>query len=594
MDIFPRCDFTLRLPGNALRAGQHNEGIVDLIIPEPIERAEHVDIVFHTTAVAGYGSGKSRSVVTRTMFVQPLKLDLPGGIGAGRHEVAFALDLPQNLPPAYGGNDCSIRHQIDLRLDVDWAFDPKATFEPVVWPMPHLSAPTRAAMTVRSPDRFHEDVAFEISLDSTVVVQGEALTGRLALRTGHTAEFNHVNVSLIHAARVAMARKDVRHVTLLQATLPAQNLRAGQTIPFQFRTADLPPTMNTGFLDLMSYLQVSLDVSWWTTNRNFTVPIVVLPRGTHVLEGAGAQALLGGSRLAALAQDLAQRAGLRPGTPPTLVTGSAGMVSLAVDDASHGSEFAARERYMFPDLGLQIRSRPLGILPVSKSLAPPSIADRWAIQCSDMLDTQPLQAFFARILGDVGPIDQLELSDHVLSIRRPLHADDPARWLAVAAGARERARIIADAIAILPSPDPGLRTTWERCAAEEAAFLLPHLPAIVGIRRSARLSNGEQREFQCAITTVRGKKVATRIEIDLDEPIPAAAAEALHDEETKDDILVGLRSIFSALQAQTPNHLLAIAEGSHPDPRTFLPAIDRIVSWTIRARGERQADAPYR
>src|SRR5438093_11155434 len=110
MDIFPTCNFQLTLPGGVLLAGERNTGTVDLFLPEPITRAERLDFLFESLAVAGYGSGKTRSVYRRAMFAQPLEIAVRGGMAAGRHSIPFALDLPPWLPSAYVGNDCSIMH----------------------------------------------------------------------------------------------------------------------------------------------------------------------------------------------------------------------------------------------------------------------------------------------------------------------------------------------------------------------------------------------------------------------------------------------------------------------------------------------------
>ena len=60
-------------------AGQRLVGTLELIVPTSIPRADHLDIVFKTEAWAGYGSGKQRSVVRRTLFVAPLRVDLVPG-----------------------------------------------------------------------------------------------------------------------------------------------------------------------------------------------------------------------------------------------------------------------------------------------------------------------------------------------------------------------------------------------------------------------------------------------------------------------------------------------------------------------------------
>lgn len=594
-DLFPTCRFGLRTDQGALWAGQRNTGTVELFLPESIARAEHLDFLFETTAVAGYGSGKSRRVIRRTMFAQPLHVGVRG-LGAGRHAFPFTLDLPPWLPPAYSGDDCSIQHRVELRLDVDWAIDPKASFVPVV------RAPTREAgrqpFAARSPGGFHDEIAVEIMLDSRVLAQGEGLRGQIALRTGHAAAFDAVELGLGHAARVRMGRGDVRFMKSLSIRVPAAALRQGQSVPFAFPPADLPATQATGFLDLSPTLEVALDVAWWRMNRRFSIPLEVLPFGSRLASASAAPALLGDSRMAAVARDLAARTGLAAGASPVLVSGAHGMVAFSVEDASRGSETAAREVYAFPDLALGAHSRPLGILPAGRGLAPPPVAARWAIHCDARVPEDALRAFFASALDAFGDADALALSDRHLSLRRRLASDDSARWLEIVEGARARAARLSAAIAALPFPAEGARAAWTRTAEEEQAFLLPHLPALVGIRRAVRVASGEQREARGAIVTT--SEGTTRVEVDLDTPLPPEAVAALGDADAHGagaasaELLRQLRASFEALDVPHPQHMDAVAAGVAADPRALLPALDALVAWSLHARGERPVVAPYR
>jgi hypothetical protein len=586
VDVFPTCTFRLTLPGGALRAGHRNHGTVDLELPEPIRRAEHVDFLFQTVAIAGYGSGKTRSVVRRAMFAQPLQIEVRG-LSAGRHAFPFALDLPAWLPPAFNGNDCSISHVIDLRLDVDWALDPHATFLPVVYPVPRVAR--RAPLTMRSPDHFHPEIAVELTLDSAVFVQGSRVSGRVALRTGHRAELDAIVITLGHTARVSMVRNDLRPSSAHIVRIPGDALRSGQAVPFVFPVADLAPTSANGFLDITPRIEVALDLAWWKTNQAFAVALDVLPPGSSLADAPAADALLGESRLSAVARDVAQRTGTIAGTPPVLVSGKHGAVTFTVEDASRGSEIAAREIHTFPDLGLHLRSRPIGLLPILSTIAPESVSDRWAIRASSTIVDPILASFLTSFLTDAAGVDELELSDHRLVLRRLLRADDLQSWLAAVEYTAARARNIADAISALPFPREGA-PAWSGTASEEGAFLLPHLPAIVGIRRALRVSSGEQREAVCAIVT-NGE--TTRVEVALDAPLPPEAIAALHAE-TPDDLVRALRETFESVEAPSPQHITAVAKGFMPDPRKLLPALDTILVWSLRARGERRMDIPYR
>jgi hypothetical protein len=369
-------------------------------------------------------------------------------------------------------------------------------------------------------------------------------------------------------------------------------------VRFRLPEAALPVTNRNNYLDLSSFVRVALDVSWWTVNRTFELGLEVLPEGSPVVDAGGSSpALLGETRMRRIAEELAARAGLRVGEAPTLVEGREGMVAFAVEDGSRGAECIAVEVFTFPDLRLGTRSRPLGILPVGGSLAPPPFDARFAIKCTtEAVPDDTLRAFFARVLEDADHVERIEVGDHRVVVRRA-GADDPAWWLDVTVRARSRAKAIASAIASLPSrvADANARAAWMSTATEESAHLLPHLPAIHGIRRTVRTASGEQRGLVCSIeTVVDGDATATRVDVDLDAPLPAHAIPTLHEGEPADDLVRALRATFPRIEAPSPEHVAAIAPGFARDPRPVLATLDTLLAWVLRARGERRVDAPYR
>src|SRR4051794_40669443 len=136
MSLLPKCSFEVLLEGGVFVPGSRVEGTLVLTAPEPIVRAEHVHLVFTTSAWAGYSSGKSRSVLRRSVFVAPFRIALPPpALAAGTHRFPSAVDVPPWLPPGYQGDDCAIEHVIETRLDVGWAIDPKKKLFPTI-PLP--------------------------------------------------------------------------------------------------------------------------------------------------------------------------------------------------------------------------------------------------------------------------------------------------------------------------------------------------------------------------------------------------------------------------------------------------------------------------
>ena len=83
MALFPKCSFEVLVTGGVLMPGTRVDGELVVTAPEPIPRAEHVDLVFRSLAWAGYGSGKSRTVERRQMFCAPLSASTSSGGAAG-------------------------------------------------------------------------------------------------------------------------------------------------------------------------------------------------------------------------------------------------------------------------------------------------------------------------------------------------------------------------------------------------------------------------------------------------------------------------------------------------------------------------------
>lgn len=280
MALFPDCSFSVRLPAKELVAGARAVGTLDLAVPEPIPRADHVDLVFRTEAWAGYGGGKSRTVIRRTVFLAPLRIDFPRGepLAAGTHSFPFGVDVPALLGPGFEGDDCGFVHAIDVRLDVDWARDPKETLTPIVRLPPRDGR--RTPLVTRTTAEFHDRLVLEVTLSSTTLVAGtDRVEGRLALRGGHDARLDAVTVHVVSRATVRMGRGDVRDGARTGTSIPASALRSGEAVPFGIPLDAFPPTFRNGFLDHDLVLLVTAEIPW-ASDPTLEIPLAVLPAGS--------------------------------------------------------------------------------------------------------------------------------------------------------------------------------------------------------------------------------------------------------------------------------------------------------------------------
>ncbi|MBS2015812.1 MAG: hypothetical protein JST00_23190 [Deltaproteobacteria bacterium] len=605
MALFPKADFKVFVDEGRIVAGEKLSGMLVLEAKEDIPRADHVDLVFRSMAWAGYGSGKSRSVVRRQMFLAPLRLDLPKGVPfpKGEHRFPFTLDIPAWLPPGLAGPDCGIVHEIEARLDVDWAIDPVTKLAPRVVRPPMEGF--REPHGTRSPPGFHDTMVLEVTVASTTIAEDEPLHGEIALRSGREARFDAVVLSMRSSVMVPMGRGDRRLGAGTAIRIPSEMLRAGEPVAFTFPpNPHLPPSYTTGFLDHFVVLEVSADIPW-AIDPSFEVGLRVLPRGSSIV-GHAVTAPVGSARLRRHAAAMAQATGLSIAEPPGLVEGRVGPVSVRLEDAAQGGRLGLGASLVFPDLELGITFRELGVLEGFRDspLLPEKsrIRDRHLLRC-DPTDARPpvpdevLRSFFAAILAGLDGADDVRLADHHLGVHFPLPNDESPRMIEAAAFMQARAAEVARQIGLLPFPAPvaHARPAWEAMAAEQSAFLVPTGPSLHGLVLRARVLSGEERAITASIRTVWSKTgPALHVEVDLrSSPLPAAAWAALTSA-TPNELLRAVRTSFPVVEPLAGGAGVTLERQWTPDPHELLSPIATFFDWVLDFRGERRVDSPYR
>ncbi|MDB5213945.1 MAG: hypothetical protein JWO86_1872 [Myxococcaceae bacterium] len=603
MALFPDCSFQVLLPGGVLMPGTRVDGTLVVEAPEPIPRAEHVDLVFQSVAWAGYASGKSREVERRTMFDAPLHVDLAAkALPAGRHEFPFSIDVPTWLPPNYAGNDCGIEHLITMRLDVDWAVDRVSKIVPIVGVLPRSG--TRAALTTRSPGGFHDEIVLEVMLASAVIVHDEPLVGQVALRSGHGARFDAIELLLGGSARIAMGRGDRRRGGGSMIRIPADKLRGGEAVPFTFpANQHFPPSFASSFIDHDVVLTVSADITW-ATDPSFDLLLDVLPAGSTIV-GETSTSIVGAERLRRIGAAMAESTGLREARAPMLVSGDVAGVGVRISDAPRAGSLGIDVDLVFPDVELGIAFRPLGALEgfrTSPLLAGP-LGDRYLLRCAPSgarpaVDDAAVSNFVRSLLGDATVANDIRFSDHHLGVHIPIPNDELPRMVDIARAAYAKAKTIGDAIAALPFPAAlsAARPAWQATAAEQNAFLVPTGPSLHGLVFRTRVLAGEERTIGASLRT-RWTKDGPTIHVDVDlrnAPLPKAAWAEL-ESATPSERLRAVRALFPSA------HVLAQGNGATldrpewaADPRALLSAIETFFAWVLDTRGERRTDLPYR
>lgn len=556
--------------------------------PEEIPGARSLDVRFAALATVQLpdrtgGIYEARRSIASLSF----HLDL-NGLTRGSHRLPLVLDLPAWLPPTVTVGPCSITHCLIFNLDVDWALDVAATVPvtvvPAVWNGPVFQNP----VVLRTQPGWHPEVALDVTVASTAVVEGDEVRGTIALRTGHGAPFPGVDIALSQRVDVVFARRFDRAIAS-STFVPASVLRPGGAVPFRLPMTRALITNQNGVVNLRS----TLDLIVPGTANPTSVPLKVFPAGSSRPTPVAMSDLpTGTARMDAIARVVADRSGLRHGRWPTLAYGREGMVDVVVGDASRGATIHAVEHHRFPHLRLGLESRPRARFGMQASLAPTPLAPAWLVTASEQSLARPvLQAFVARLLSGPIPV-HVELSDDHLSAWHAMGRDGGDDWVAIAVHARARARAIHDAIAALPFGAAPLEQGWRRAAGDEGAFLLPHLPAIAGVVRTARTLTGEERRGEFLLAADPAKRLV-RVHAAFDHPVPDGAVHAITSGRS-DAGLAPLRAAFTSLRVDDAKHFTATVAEVPADPRPLLELLGVFMDWHLFARGERTSVAPYR
>lgn len=603
MALFPKCSFQVLVSDGLVVPGKRLDGQLVVIAPEPIPRAERIDLAFRSNAWAGYGSGKNRRVVRRSMWLAPFRVAIQADpLPAGEHRFPFSVDVPHWLPPGYRGADCGLDHTIEVRLDVDWAVDPTMTMVPLVAVLPREGV--RTPYNTRSRPAFHESLVVDVTLASAVIAQDEPLQGHIALRSGHGATFDAIELAFMGTAAIVMGQGDARPGASSSIRIPAEALRGGEAVAFQFpANQHVMPGFSSGFIDHRVMLRVTADIPW-AFDPSFDVPLDVLPRGS-VIHGEASEGVVGVERLRLLATAMAEATGLRVGRAPTLVEGNVGPVGVRIVDAPRGSWLGIDVELTFPDVELGIELREIGMLDGFRTspLLPAALQHKYVLRCSPIDERPPVHQdavaeLVSVVLSELTNAAELRFSDHHLTAHFVLDNDGGERMVGVARASLAKAKSILHAIGRLPFPSPVVATqpAWAATAAEQGAVLVPTGPTLHGLVMRARVLTGEERAAGFSIRTVWTKAgPATHVDLDLHgAPVPKTAWSEL-ESKMPGERLRAVRAVFPTthVTSQGTGATLERPEAT-ADPRALLSAIESFFGWVLDVRGERRVDSPYR
>lgn len=543
MALFPKAELSVLLPKGELISGASTQGVLVVKAAEPIPRADR--IVLELVSLARLTpTGPIEQVFKRAIELAPPQRHL----AEGTHRMPFLLDLPTWLPPSFTGPTAEVTHTLHARIDVDWATDPTADLLVKVRMRPREAAREPASLVL--PPDFHAHGLVDLALDSTVLLEGEPVHGRVHLQRGTLAPFRVVRVLLL----ATIESRGVGTYTTIEASqeIATSLLARGQPIAFEL-SAPKVPSFQTGMLDVRYAVLLSLDSAFFTgLDPRTMLPLAVLPAGS-VLHGE--------RRGRVRAEAMARATGLREGRGPTLLEGEVGGIRLRIEDERGGLDIALT----YPDLGLGLTE----------------------------LEPGP----FADVITAWREAARIRLSDHELGLETAPIGDDKA---VVAAEAAVRlARRMGAQIASLafPSDVPVLAAdAWQKAASVTGALLVPSVPSLSGIALHRVAPGQSERLFAASLVTVgkRGARTSRVFLYCIGFALPERALVLLANGEYP-AALEKHRGVLASMTASSSGEVLTIDLASFClDPRTLQEPLEAVVDWVLDERGERVDRMPYR
>lgn len=542
MALFPKAELSVLLPKGELISGASTQGVLVVKAAEAIPRADR--IVLELVSLARLTpAGPVEQVFKRAIALAPPERHL----AEGTHRIPFLLELPTWLPPSFASPTAEVTHALHARIDVDWATDPKADLRVKVRMRPREAAREPASLVL--PPDFHAHGFVELGLDSAVLLEGEAVHGRVHLQRGTLAPFEAVRIMLL----AIVDSRSVGSWTGIVAThvIPTQELARGAPVGFEI-PAPKHASFQTGMIDVRYAVAMVLGNDFTAVlDRRAMLPLTVLPSGS-VLHGE--------HRGRARAGAMARATGLREGRGTTLVEGEVGGIRLHIEDERGGLDIALT----YPDLGLGLSE----------------------------LEPGP----FADVIHAWREAARIRLSDHELGLEVGPITDDKA-VLAAEAAVKLARRIGAGIAALAFPPDlASLAEPWSRAARATSSLLVPSVPSLSGMAFH-RVAPGQSERVLAASLVTLGKPGARTSRVYLyciGFALPERTLVPLVNGELP-SALAKHRAEIAKMTASSSGEVLTIDLASLClDPRSLLDLLEVVVDWVLDERGERVGNMPYR
>ncbi len=254
-------EISVRLDKDAYAPGDRIEGTVVISCDEMFD-CNSVNLRFtgEERSRIVRSSGKYSRVYTEELELFNHFLELQGGSviqeGETRHD--FAFEVPQNAMSSFEGAHGFIKYQIEAKVEVSWALDPKTTVEVSVVAEAPLLMPTSLRENLMDNDK----KLLEVEVHTDVVSLGQPI--RLEIRLIDDFSFRGLRCEIIHHERVSPEGKEEYYRAELTEWY-SEEFRVPRHVPIdiEMKTSDSwPPAFQSELITCVYILKVTLDVAW--------------------------------------------------------------------------------------------------------------------------------------------------------------------------------------------------------------------------------------------------------------------------------------------------------------------------------------------
>ncbi len=315
-----------------------------------------VDLVFSASERTVVGDGRGMQVLHRPWLRLPQRWT-PGELGVGEYKRRFRFSVPAGSPPTFTGQHAQSTYTVDVHVDIPWWPDRHTSFTLSVAPTFALPEPTAPVLVASSPKGPQPGAVYaEVSVDTTQLAPGDALTGAVSFNNVHAARIRAVYVTFVGTERIfkpTLGAYDTRFYRALVVSGPppeGEPLRFRVTMP-----AEAPPTFRASFFGFDWRVEVRADV---VLGRDLVVsiPLKVLrpPPGATRKKPSGRVWPVGRDRMARIWSQVGERLELEFDPGRGSLHAERGEVKLQLGRELREGALATAARYAWPHLGLDL------------------------------------------------------------------------------------------------------------------------------------------------------------------------------------------------------------------------------------------------